>query len=97
MKTTIDIPDDIYRRVKAKSALGGMAVREVAIGLFRSWVEEGNADVTPRKEVSVTTDGDPAPPWFGCLRKYAGNARGKHDMQSIRRSIARGIALERGL
>jgi hypothetical protein len=40
MKATIDIPDDLYRKVKAKSALQGRPVREVAIELFREWVGE---------------------------------------------------------
>ena len=47
MKTTIDIPDDLYRRVKAKSALEGKAVREVTIGLYREWLE---ASSTPTSE-----------------------------------------------
>jgi len=38
MKATIDIPDDLYRRVKAKSALEGRAVREVTIELYQSWL-----------------------------------------------------------
>jgi hypothetical protein len=40
VKATIDIPDDLYRKVKAKSALEGRPVREVAIALFRDWVEK---------------------------------------------------------
>jgi hypothetical protein len=40
MKATIDVPDDLYRRVKAKTALQGRAVREVTIELFRNWLEE---------------------------------------------------------
>jgi hypothetical protein len=40
VKATIDIPDDLYRKVKAKSALEGRPVREVAISLFRQWVEQ---------------------------------------------------------
>lgn len=40
MKTTIDIPDDLYRRVKAKTALNGRAVRDVTIELFQKWIEE---------------------------------------------------------
>ncbi len=40
MKATIDIPDDLYRKVKAKSALEGRRVREVAIELFRTWLGE---------------------------------------------------------
>lgn len=41
MKATIDIPDELYRQVKAKSALQGRPVREVAIDLFSRWLEEG--------------------------------------------------------
>jgi len=41
MKATIEIPDDLYRKVKAKSALQGRPVRAVAEELFRRWVEEG--------------------------------------------------------
>ncbi|MFQ6044994.1 MAG: hypothetical protein ACE5PT_01375 [Gemmatimonadales bacterium] len=43
MKATIDIPDDLYRRVKAKSALEGRAVREVTIELYRRWLAEERA------------------------------------------------------
>lgn len=39
MKATIDIPDELYRKVKAKSALLGKPVREVTVELFRQWVE----------------------------------------------------------
>ena len=38
MKATLDIPDELYRKVKAKSALEGRRVREVAIALFSEWV-----------------------------------------------------------
>jgi hypothetical protein len=39
MKTTMDIPDQLYRQLKARSAAKGMAVREVLIGLIEHWVE----------------------------------------------------------
>jgi hypothetical protein len=41
MKTSIDLPDDLYRRVKARSAMEGRSVREVATSLFQQWVEGG--------------------------------------------------------
>jgi len=41
MKTSIDLPDDLYRRVKARSAMEGRSVREVATSLFQRWVESG--------------------------------------------------------
>ncbi len=39
MKTTIEIPDELYRRVKAKAALQGKAVREVTTRLYQDWVD----------------------------------------------------------
>lgn len=53
MKATIDIPDELFRKVKAKSALEGRPVREVAIGLFRDWVGEAPAPSGDRPFVSV--------------------------------------------
>lgn len=35
----MEIPDELYRKVKSKSALEGRPVREVAIELFRGYVE----------------------------------------------------------
>lgn len=40
MKATIDIPDALYRQIKARSALGGRSVRDVTIGLYRRWLAE---------------------------------------------------------
>jgi hypothetical protein len=43
MKATIDIPDELYRQVKARSALLGRAVRDVTIELYRHWLGEAPA------------------------------------------------------
>ena len=97
MKATIEIPDELYRRVKAKSALEGRAVREVTEELFRSYV--GERQRRSREEEhgeSPVIDGEPAPRWFGMLREYARRPR-RHDMESIRESIARGVSRERDL
>ena len=40
MKATIDIPDDLYRMVKAKSALQGRPIRAVAVELFQRWLDD---------------------------------------------------------
>ena len=40
MKATIDVPDALYRRVKARSALEGRSVREVTVFLFERWLDE---------------------------------------------------------
>lgn len=51
MKATIEVPDDLYRRVKAKTALQGRAVREVTVELYRRWLEE--EDTAAKSAVSA--------------------------------------------
>jgi len=58
MKTSIDLPDDLYRRVKSKSALEGLAVREVATALFAAWVDGRIADVPAEPVRSGQTTAD---------------------------------------
>ncbi|MYG81016.1 MAG: hypothetical protein F4187_04265 [Gemmatimonadetes bacterium] len=41
MKTTIDIPDDLYRQIKAEAALRGLTIRELTTRLYRRWLTEG--------------------------------------------------------
>lgn len=98
MKATIEIPDELYRRVKAKSALEGRAIRDVTEELFRRYVtKEGSIGTDQEvREVAEAAllPGENVPAWFGVLRKYARPVR-QHDMDAIRRSIARGIAAER--
>lgn len=51
MKATIEIPDDLYRRVKAKSALQGRTIREVTMELYQSWlVDASTTTSTPSPE-----------------------------------------------
>jgi len=47
MKATIDVPDDLYRKVKAKTALQGRAVREITIELYQRWLEQEEAQTPP--------------------------------------------------
>ena len=53
MKATIDIPDALYRQVKARSALGGRSIRDVTIEAYRRWLAE-----TPA--LYGTAEGEPA-------------------------------------
>ena len=94
MKVTEDVPDDVYRQVKAKSALEGWSVREVATTLFQAWGKSPASEPAGKgaRENGKRASADPA--WFGSLRSYAKHAKGRHDMESIRRSIARGRAGE---
>ena len=88
MKATIEIPDDLYRRVKAKSAIEGQPVREVVMHLFQGWLGEADALATDKPAL---VHNRPVPAWFGAARKYAQRVK-RHDLTSVRRSIARGRA-----
>ena len=39
MKTTIEIPDTLYRRVKSKSSLDGQPIRAVTQRLYEMWLD----------------------------------------------------------
>jgi len=83
MKATLDIPDALYRRVKAKSALAGRPIRDVAIRLFSEW-----ADQPIEAAPAVEEPPQKLPPWFGVVNTYAAKVR-RHDMTAVRESIAR--------
>lgn len=90
MKTTIDIPDAIYRQVKARSALEGRPIREVVIDLFTGWLDSGAAAEGDGQASRSAAVHESRPAWFASLSAYAANAEGRYDMASVRRSIAQG-------
>jgi hypothetical protein len=99
MKATIEVPDELYRLVKAKSALEGRAVREVTVELYQRYVGQGEASESASREAAASgsqTQGRAIPAWFGVLGKTA-RAVTQHDMNTIRESIARGVAQDRDL
>ena len=98
MKATIEIPDELYRQVEQKSALEGRALGEVAEELFRLYLEpdRGRPEGASKQPEPRLLDGEPLPAWFGVLEKYARRVP-RHDMESIRQSIAAGITKERDL
>ena len=46
MKATFQIPDELYREVKAQTAREGRTVRDVAINLFQQWLRQKNQPST---------------------------------------------------
>ncbi len=48
MRTTIDIPDEIYRRLKVKAALQGESVRQVALRALQREIEASSVGPLPR-------------------------------------------------
>ncbi len=91
MKATIEIPNELYRRVKAKSALEGRPVRAVVVELFGDWIGEPPPTATRRKP--ARSRAKPTPPWFGLARRYARKVK-DHSMEAIRESIEKGWARE---
>lgn len=92
MKATLDIPDKLYRSVKARSALEGRPLRSIAIELFQNWLQ---ASPTPPS----AENSDPSPeelakyPWLAISKKYI-NPGVSHEMEDIRKSIVRGWAVD---
>lgn len=92
----MEIPDELYRRIKAKSALEGRPIREVAIELFQSYLDSENAPPPDLVQRTQEIDGEPVPPWFGILRPFDKRDR-DHSLEAILKSIARGVSRERDL
>jgi len=53
MKATIDIPDQLYRRIKAHSALSGRSVRELTIEMYERILAESPPPMSPGGEPSA--------------------------------------------
>ena len=92
MKATLDIPDDLYRRVKARSAMEGRPLRSVAIQLFQNWL-----DALPAPELQPTPSLTQAElddaPWLAITQPYVKPGM-SDDMDDIRAAIAKGWATE---
>jgi plasmid stability protein len=48
MRTTIDIPDETYRRLKVKAALQGESLREIALRALRREIDAASEAPLPR-------------------------------------------------
>ncbi len=51
MNVTINIPDELQRRIKARSAMEERTVREVTTEIYRGWLGEEPSDSGPGPEV----------------------------------------------
>ncbi len=106
MKTTLDIPSELYRQAKVKAAMEGRKIKDLVAEGLALVVQGKKSDAAVRESgvdyaVSPTTKKvdrslkKPVPAWYGMLSRYAKGRRGGADMESIRASIARGLAKER--
>lgn len=93
MKATLDIPDDLYRRVKARSAMEGRPLRSVAVQLFQNWLDALPApELQPTPSELTQAELDDAP-WLAITQPYVKPGM-SHDMDDIRAAIAKGWATE---
>jgi hypothetical protein len=83
------IPDDLYRRVKARSAMEGRSFRSVAVELLQAWLE----GPLPSAVVDPESKGVGSAPWLAITRPALKPGM-KHDLESIRSAIAAGWAEE---
>ena len=83
MRTTLDIPDTMYRRIKTRTAQEGSTVRAITLVLYSQWLgDEPRTEATrPHRSRRPKT-----PSWFGSVKV---DPSLPHDMASIRESIAR--------
>ena len=83
MRATFDIPDDLYRRVKARSAREGRPLRSVTVELFQTWLEAPASTPVPVEPVPAEKDA----PWLAITRRVRRPGM-RHDLESIRGSFA---------
>lgn len=82
MKATFEIPDELYREVKAETAREGRTVRDVTITLFQQWLRE-------KRQIPAA----PAPvDWLSFqapLSHLVSEQGGDHGTDAMRESITR--------
>ena len=93
MKTTLDIPDALYRRFKMKTAMNGETVRKATLAFITSYVNGRavglDSNGVPLEQAEKGSDLE-LPPWAGLAAPYIRkHLDGPHDMASIRRSMAK--------
>ena len=49
MRTTIDIPDEVFRQLKAKAALNGQSLRELLTAFIRAGLKKSSAHGSARR------------------------------------------------
>lgn len=82
MKATFQIPDELYREVKAETAREGRTLRDVTISLFEQWLRDRKQPVKP--PLSVDWRNFKAP-----LAHLVPENVSDHSMEAIRENIVK--------
>ena len=86
MKATFDLPDDLYRSAKARSALEGRPLRSVVVELFQKWLQSSPPSTEPQEQ--PTEEEVSRHPWLAVSRRYLRPGM-SHDLGEIRAAAAR--------
>ena len=82
MKATFQIPDELYREVKAETAREGRTLRDVTISLFEQWLRDRKR--TLKSPLSVDWRNFNAP-----LAHLVPKNEGDHSMEAMRENIVK--------
>ncbi|MEI8243884.1 MAG: hypothetical protein WCI17_11495 [bacterium] len=89
MRTTVDIPDALYRQVKARSSQEGLAVREVTVALYLQWIEGRTHLAHEAASPAGTGHTEEVDSWLLRMRKLGdGIRRGSKDPRSCTSILA---------
>ena len=94
MRTTIDIPDVLYKAVRTRTISEGTTLRHVTIALLGDWMDR--PDWHPRLKPQYISKAEPAQrprrqlACFGIVKPRT-HTDGPHDIESIRGSIVAGF------
>ncbi len=86
MKTTLEIPDALYRRVKSKSSLDGRPVRSVTQRLYELWLD-GTVSIDDATDACTTDNRTWEQTWLRETETLADRI----DKQSVDKRLARDI------
>lgn len=89
MKTTLDIPDALYRAVKSRSAGEGYSVRHVTIMLYGDWLATANWKPRALEAKATARKSSRHLACFGAAAKYA-KKDVSHDLDEMRDCASRG-------
>lgn len=99
MKTTLDIPDALYRRFKIKAATNGETIRHATLAFITAYVNGRASGLDcagiPQSSCEASSE-DTLPAWAGLAAPYVReHIDGPHDMETIRRVIGQKRRAER--
>ena len=87
MQTTLGIDRRIYQEAKAEAARAGVTMTRFLEAALRDKLRKSGSGEGRLREMPEFK----VPAWFGSLKPYARKVTGRHDMETIRRSIGLGI------